>query len=240
MGTELSLQNVSVERGSLTVVRDVSIECPAGEVTVLLGANGAGKTSLLDAVAGVIPQKSGAVSLGGENIGKLTRDRRAARGLSYVEQGRSIFGALTVDENLTLTRGPKVLPRAYEMFPELEPRRKVAAQMLSGGEQQMLVLARAIVSDPEVLLIDEMSQGLAPVIVKRLMPFVRDAARSGIAVLLVEQFASIALRIGTRAYVMSVGGISLEGECGTLLEHPDKVRQAYLSGGRDHAETVSV
>jgi branched-chain amino acid transport system ATP-binding protein len=240
MGTELSLEKVSVERGSLTVVRDVSITCPAGEVTVLLGANGAGKTSLLDAVAGVIPQKAGAVSLGAENIGKLTRDRRAARGLSYVEQGRSIFGALTVDENLTLVGGPKVLPRAYEMFPELQPRRKVAAQMLSGGEQQMLVLARAIVSEPEVLLIDEMSQGLAPVIVKRLMPFVRDAARSGIAVLLVEQFASIALRIGTRAYVMSVGGISLEGSCKTLLEHPDKVRQAYLSGGREHAETVSV
>ena len=240
MGAELTLENVSVERDSLTVVRNVSLECPAGQVTVLLGANGAGKSSLLDAVAGVIPQRTGVVSLGGHDIGKLGRDRRAARGLAYVEQGRSIFGALTVDENLSLVKGPKALPRAYDLFPELKARRKVAAQMLSGGEQQMLVLARAIVSEPEVLLIDEMSQGLAPVVVKRLMPFVKDAADSGIAVLLVEQFAGIALRIGTRAYVMSVGGISLEGDCATLLQHPEKVREAYLSGGREKTEPITV
>ena len=122
------------------------------------------------------------------------------------------------------------IERAYELFPELKPRRKVAAQMLSGGEQQMLVLGRAIVGEPEVLLIDEMSQGLAPVIVKRLMPFVETAARSGIAVLLVEQFAHMALRIGDRAYVLSVGSIVLQGEAKDLVNRPDDVRRAYFAG----------
>ena len=156
MGAELLLEGVSVARGELTVVREVSLRCPAGEVTVLLGANGAGKTSLLDAVTGVIPVTGGTVSLAGVPIQRLARDRRAARGLAYVEQGRTIFGALTVDENLAVVAGrSKNIDRAYALFPELKPRRKVAAQMLSGGEQQMLVLARAIVGEPEVLLIDE-------------------------------------------------------------------------------------
>ncbi len=232
MGADLEIRGVSVARGPLTVVRNVDLRCPAGEVTVLLGANGAGKSSLLDAVAGVIPASGGTISLGDRAIQKLARDRRAKYGLAYVEQGRSIFGSLTVDENLAVVGGrSKNVSRAYELFPELQPRRRTAAQMLSGGEQQMLVLARALVSEPEVLLVDEMSQGLAPVIVKRLMPFVETAARSGIAVLLVEQFASMALRIGRRGYVLSVGSIALEGDCRDLLERPDDVRRAYLAGG---------
>ena len=234
MGAELVVDGVSVARGELTVVRDVHLACPPGEVTVLLGANGAGKTSLLDGIAGVIPISGGSVSLGGTTIHKMARDRRAKRGLAYVEQGRSIFGALTVEENLAVVAsGGRSFEHAYELFPELKPRRKIAAQMLSGGEQQMLVLARAIVSQPEVLLIDEMSQGLAPVIVKRLMPFVENAARSGIAVLLVEQFASMALRIGKHAYVLSVGTVALEGTCSDLLARPEDVRHAYLAGGRE-------
>ncbi len=240
MGAELLLEGVSVARGELTVVREVSLRCPAGEVTVLLGANGAGKTSLLDAVTGVIPVTGGTVSLAGVPIQRLARDRRAARGLAYVEQGRTIFGALTVDENLAVVAGrSKNIDRAYALFPELKPRRKVAAQMLSGGEQQMLVLARAIVGEPEVLLIDEMSQGLAPVIVKRLMPFVENAAKSGIAVLLVEQFATLALKIGQHAYVLSVGSIVLEGDSSTLLEHPEDVHRAYLAGGHEAPQAVS-
>jgi branched-chain amino acid transport system ATP-binding protein len=232
MGADLLIEGVSVARGQLTVVRDVHLTCPAGEVTVLLGANGAGKTSLLDAVAGVIPVTAGRVSLAGTDIHRLSRDRRAGLGLSYVEQGRSIFGALTVEENLAVVaRKSKGVEQAYELFPELKPRRKIAAQMLSGGEQQMLVLGRAIVSEPQILMIDEMSQGLAPVIVKRLMPFVETAARSGIGVLLVEQFASLALRIGQRAYVLSVGSVALEGDCRDLLDRPEEVRRAYLAGG---------
>ena len=241
MGADLLIEGVSVARGELTVVRDVHLSCPAGQVTVLLGANGAGKTSLLDAVAGVIPVTAGTVTLAGTAIQKLPRDRRASLGLSYVEQGRSIFGALTVEENLAVAAGKsKHIDRAYELFPQLKPRRKVAAQMLSGGEQQMLVLSRAIVSEPQVLLIDEMSQGLAPVIVKRLMPFVETAARNGIAVLLVEQFAHMALRIGDQAYVLSVGEIVLQGDARDLLNRPDDVRRAYFAGGRDHHGGIEV
>jgi branched-chain amino acid transport system ATP-binding protein len=241
MGTDLHVTDVSVAHGELTVVRDVSLHCPAGEVTVLLGANGAGKSSLLDAIAGVIPVASGTVSLGDTQIQRLPRARRAGQGLAYVEQGRSIFGALTVEENLAVVAGNRSkVGQVYELFPELKPRRKIAAQMLSGGEQQMLVLARAIVSEPQVLMIDEMSQGLAPVIVKRLMPFVQDAAHRGIAVLLVEQFANLALRIGQHAYVLSVGRIALEGRCADLLNRPDDVRRAYMAGGSAEITTPLV
>jgi branched-chain amino acid transport system ATP-binding protein len=242
MGAELMVTGVSVARGELTVVRNVDLTCPAGQVTVLLGANGAGKTSLLDAISGVIPVAAGQVTVAGTPIARLSRDRRAALGLSYVEQGRAIFGELTVEENLAVVAsGKRRVEDAYDLFPELKQRRKVAAQMLSGGEQQMLVLGRAIVSRPEVLMIDEMSQGLAPVIVKRLMPFVEDAAKRGIAVLLVEQFANLALAIGDHAYVLSVGKVALEGRCAELLARPEDVRRAYLAApgvtGQQHPES---
>jgi len=234
MGAELAINGVTIKRGELTIVRDVSLTCPEGQITVLLGANGAGKSTLMDAIAGVIPVEHGAITLDGEEVQRLPRNRRAARGLAYVEQGRTVFAGLTVQDNLAVAaRGARNTARAYELFPELESRRQVTAQMLSGGEQQMLVLARAIVSQPRVLLIDEMSQGLAPVIVKRMVPFVQTAARSGIAVLLVEQFASLALSIGAQAYVLSVGSIALTGSCQDLLTRPDDVRRAYFSGEHD-------
>jgi branched-chain amino acid transport system ATP-binding protein len=241
VGAELSIDGVTVKRGELTIVRDVSLTCPEGQVTVLLGANGAGKTTLMDAVAGVIPVERGTITLGSQAVQRLPRDRRAARGLAYVEQGRTVFAGLTVQENLAVAaRGARNTAQAYELFPELEVRKQVTAQMLSGGEQQMLVLARAIVSQPRVLLIDEMSQGLAPVIVKRMVPFVETAARSGIAVLLVEQFASLALSIGVHAHVMSVGNIVLSGSCQDLLARPDDVRRAYFAGehGRGAPQAV--
>src|SRR3984885_622437 len=234
MGAELVIDAVTIKRGELPIVRDVSLTCPEGQVTVLLGSNGAGKTTLMDGVSGVIPVEHGTITLDGQQVQRLARDRRAARGLAYVEQGRTVFAGLTVQENLAVAaRGARNVSRAYELFPELQARKQVTAQMLSGGEQQMLVLARAIVSQPRVLLIDEMSQGLAPVIVKRMIPFVETAARSGIAVLLVEQFAALALSIGVHAYVLSVGSIVLEGSCQDLLARPDDVRHAYFAGGRD-------
>jgi branched-chain amino acid transport system ATP-binding protein len=231
MGAELAINSVTIKRGELTIVRDVSLTCPEGQITVLLGSNGAGKSTLMDAIAGVIPVEHGSIVLDGQEVQRLPRNRRAARGLAYVEQGRTVFAGLTVQDNLAVAaRGARNTARAYELFPELESRRQVTAQMLSGGEQQMLVLARAIVSQPRVLLIDEMSQGLAPVIVKRMVPFVQTAARSGIAVLLVEQFASLALGIGAQAYVLSVGSIALTGSCQDLLARPDDVRRAYFAG----------
>lgn len=226
----LVLDNVTVYRGELPIVRGVSLVAPPGEVTVLLGANGAGKTTLLDAISGILPVKSGTILLNDHNITSLRRDLRARRGLAYVEQGRTIFGELTVDENLAVASRGRGIDSAFDLFPELVPRRKVTAQMLSGGEQQMLVLARALLADPSVLMIDEMSQGLAPVVVHRLMPFVEKAAERGIAVLLVEQFASLALRIGTTASVMSIGRIVLADSCASLIDRMDDVRNAYLAG----------
>jgi branched-chain amino acid transport system ATP-binding protein len=230
MSEGLVVEDVTVFRGELPIVRGVSLVCPPGEVTVLLGANGAGKTTLLDAISGVIPTKSGTISMGADDITSLRRDLRARRGLAYVEQGRSVYGELTVDENLSVaSRGRDIAP-AFDLFPELAARRKIAGQMLSGGEQQMLVLARSLLSEPKVLMIDEMSQGLAPVIVQRLMPFVQTAAAAGIAVLLVEQFANLALSIGTRGAVMSIGRVVLEDTCESLLGRMDEVRAAYLQG----------
>jgi branched-chain amino acid transport system ATP-binding protein len=237
MGAELAVNGATIKRGELTIVRDVSLTCPEGQITVLLGSNGAGKSTLMDAIAGVIPVEHGSIILDGQEVQRLPRNRRAARGLAYVEQGRTVFAGLTVQDNLAVAaRGARNTARAYELFPELESRRHVTAQMLSGGEQQMLVLARAIVSQPRVLLIDEMSQGLAPVIVKRMIPFVQTAARSGIAVLLVEQFASLALSIGAQAYVLSVGSIALTGSCQDLLNRPDDVRRAYFAGGHEASD----
>ncbi len=234
----LELKDVTVYRGELPIVRSVTLTAAPGEVTVLLGANGAGKTTLLDAISGVIPTKSGTITLDGVEITSLRRDKRARSGLAYVEQGRTIFGELTVDENLTVAARGNPIQEAYDLFPELVQRRRIAAQMLSGGEQQMLVLARALLSKPTVLMIDEMSQGLAPVIVRRLLPFVEKAAQTGIAVLLVEQFAALALTIGTRAAVLSVGQIALEGTCAELRDRMADVRRAYLSGESITPETI--
>ena len=236
MGSELIVTGLSAKRGGLTVVRDVALRCPAGQVTVLLGANGAGKSTLLDAIAGVIPLAAGSVTLDGQPIHRLPRDQRAKRGLSYVEQGRTTFGELTVLENLSVVaEDQEGIDAAFALFPELVPRRGVPAHNLSGGEQQMLVLARSLVRNPGVLMIDEMSQGLAPVIVKRLLPVVQQAAARGIAVLLVEQFANLALQIGQHAYVMTVGQVVLDGPCADLLARPDAVREAYISGHRASA-----
>jgi len=195
----------------------------------LLGANGAGKTTLLEGISGVIPIKSGQVSLKGSDIGAMRRASRARHGLSHVEQGRSVFDDLTADENLLAAAPATAFNRAYELFPALKRRRSVRADLLSGGEQQMLVLARAILTDPQVILLDEISLGLAPSIIQRLMPVVRQLADSGIAVLLVEQFANLALEIGDHAYVLNRGSIVFDGPCTELQERPELLRGAYLA-----------
>lgn len=229
MSAGLVIDDVTVFRGELPIIRNVSLSAPPGEVTVLLGANGAGKSTLLDAVAGVIPTRSGRILLDGAEIGSMRRDRRSRSGLAYVEQGRTIFGELTVEENLAVASADGSVSDAYKLFPELIQRRAVVAQMLSGGEQQMVVLARALLSRPKVLMIDEMSQGLAPVVVRRLLPFVESAAQAGIAVVLVEQFAALALSIGSRAKVLSVGQIVLEGSCVELKDRMGEVQRAYFA-----------
>nr|WP_243752356.1 ATP-binding cassette domain-containing protein [Leucobacter weissii] len=194
---------------------------PPGEITVLLGANGAGKTTLLDGIAGVLPAAEGTVALAGRPIETLPVHRRAALGIAYVEQGRSVFSRLTVEQNLAVVDGSRdALGRAYEMFPRLAARRGVRAGLLSGGEQQMLVIARALATGPRILLVDELSLGLAPAVVRTLLGALADLADSGVGILLVEQFAEMALRIGSTAHLLRRGRVVRTAPCGELLRDP--------------------
>jgi branched-chain amino acid transport system ATP-binding protein len=224
----LVLDDVCVARGQFPIVVDVDLRVPSGEVTLVLGANGAGKTTLLEAISGLLPVRSGRITLDDEPIHRASRVRRAHRGLAHVEQGRAVFSDLTVAENLMIATRDGKIDAAFETFPELESRRSLRASSLSGGEQQMLVLARALLADPKVLLIDELSLGLAPIIVRRLMPVVRKLADSGIAILMVEQYAALALEIGDSVSVLARGRVVFSGACGELESHGGVLQSAYL------------
>jgi branched-chain amino acid transport system ATP-binding protein len=231
----LSISELSVQRGSRTVVREVSIEISAGEVTALLGPNGAGKSSLVLAVGGVLKPLAGTVSLDGRELGGRRPERIRRAGVAIVPEGRRLLGELTVDDNIrvacySLSRGDARTgrKRALELFPELDKRLGAPARALSGGEQQMLVLAQALVSQPRYLLIDELSLGLAPVIVNRLIPTIRSIAEEGIGVLLIEQFATVALGLANRAYVLENGRLQFSGQASELRDRPDLLHTAYL------------
>nr|WP_220150554.1 ATP-binding cassette domain-containing protein [Gaiella occulta] len=221
---------MSVGRGGLPICRNIDIVAPRGEVTVLLGPNGAGKTTLLEAISGILPASGGAIALDGVAVERLRRERRARLGLAHVEQGRAVFPGLTVEENLmAVTRSRAVIERALDLFPRLAARRRAKAGLLSGGEQQMLVIARALAGAPTMLLVDEMSLGLAPIVVRTAMPVIRRLADEGVGVLLVEQFAALALEIGDRAYVLNHGEIVYAGTCTGLRDEVDILRGAYLT-----------
>ncbi len=229
----LEVEALNVHRGGFRIVNGIDLTAPAGQVTVLLGPNGAGKTTLLEAISGVIAASGGAIRLDGQEIHTMRRGRRARLGLAHVEQGRSVFADLTTQENLLVAAPKEQLDRAFDLFPALHRRRDVRAGKLSGGEQQMLVLARAIVASPKMLLLDEISLGLAPVIIQNLMPVVRQLADSGIGVLLVEQFAQLALDIGDTALVLSRGSIAFSGSCSELRASPELLHGAYLASNGD-------
>ncbi len=229
MSCALSISGLEVPRSGFEIVRGVDLEVPAGEVTVLLGPNGAGKTTLLEAVSGVIPVSAGSIHLDGVDVTGERRVRRARRGLSHVEQGRTVFGDLSVIDNLLAAAPRREIGRAFEVFPELDRFRERKAGLLSGGEQQMLVVARAVVQRPKVLLLDEISLGLAPIVFGRLIPVVRELADDGMAVLLVEQFAALALSIGDSAYVLSNGVVVFSGPCSELSTESDVLHSAYLA-----------
>jgi branched-chain amino acid transport system ATP-binding protein len=235
----LRLEALSVPRGGHPVVREVSMEIPPGQVTTLLGANGAGKSTLVLAIGGVLKPSGGRVLLGERNLTGMRPERVRGAGVAVVPEGRRLLPDLTVHDNLrvatyTLSRSgaTKGIEYALELFPELQKRWDIQARLLSGGEQQMLVLAQALVSQPKVVLVDELSLGLAPVIVKRLVPTLAAVAESGVGVLLIEQFAHVALGLAEKAYVIEGGRIHYEGTAQRLKDEPDILRSAYLLRGQ--------
>ncbi|PWE54274.1 ABC transporter ATP-binding protein [Metarhizobium album] len=227
--TTFSIKGLHVDRASIPVIRGIDLQAGSGEISVVLGSNGAGKTTMLESLSGIIPAKSGSIALDDRQLLKLRAGARAKAGLSHVEQGRTVFSEMTTEENLKVALHPDAdLKEAYDLFPELLQRRDVKAGMLSGGEQQMVVIARSIVNRPRVIMIDEMSSGLAPVIVSRLMRAVRQLADDGMAVVLVEQFAALALAIGNRAYVLRRGQVVYDGGCEALAKDPAHLHKLYL------------
>jgi len=243
----LLLRDLTVERGGRAVVRDVSVEIPAGQVTALLGPNGAGKSTLVLSVGGVLRPKAGAVLLDdadapGASASTDLTGRRPERirqaGVAIVPEGRRLLPDLTVADNLrvasyALTREQAQAgrDRVLELFPQLTRRLTATARTLSGGEQQMVVLAQALICQPRYLLIDELSLGLAPVVVSRLIPVIAAVAESGTGVLLIEQFATVALGLAHHAYIMEGGWIRFSGLASELRDHPDRLRSAYLLRG---------
>jgi branched-chain amino acid transport system ATP-binding protein len=231
----LTLEGLTVARGGRNVVREVSLEIPAGEVTALLGPNGAGKSSMVLAIGGVLKPVAGKVLLEDQNFAGRRPERIRGAGIAIVPEGRRLLPELTVGENLrvatyTLSAGDAEAgrARALELFPELEKRLDYPARALSGGEQQMVVLAQALVSHPRFVIIDELSLGLAPVVVNRLVPTIRSIAEAGIGVLLIEQFVTVALGLANRAYVMEGGRIRFSGMARELRENPELLQSAYL------------
>jgi branched-chain amino acid transport system ATP-binding protein len=241
--TTLGLQGLTVVRGARAVVRDVSIEIRAGEVTALLGPNGAGKSSLVLAVGGVLRPTAGSVMLDDRDLAGRRPERIRQAGIAVVPEGRRLLPQLSVEDNLrvatyTLPRkeADAGRERALELFPELKKRLSNPARALSGGEQQMVVLAQALVSQPRFVLIDELSLGLAPVVVNRLIPTIRAVAESGIGVLLIEQFATVALGLANRAHLMEGGRLQYSGTAKELKDKPELLHSAYLLRGSPDAK----
>jgi branched-chain amino acid transport system ATP-binding protein len=234
-GVALRIDQLEVPRGSRRVLHGVSLDIPPGEVTTLLGPNGAGKSTLVLAVAGVIRPTGGGVRIGDEDLTRRRPERIRRAGVAGVPEGRRLLPQLTVEDNLRVatymlgkTDGRQGINYALELFPELRKRWTAQARSLSGGEQQMVVLAQALVSRPKFLLVDELSLGLAPVVVKRLVPTLQAVAESGVGVLLIEQFAHVALGLAKSAYVLEGGRIRYRGTAQELKARPDLLHSAYM------------
>ncbi|MDD3369048.1 MAG: ABC transporter ATP-binding protein [Lachnospiraceae bacterium] len=231
----LKVENVNVFYGNVHALRDVSIEVNKGEIVTLIGANGAGKTSILRAISNLENVKSGKVYYKEKDITNIGAHNIVHQRLIHIPEGRRIFGELTVEENLMMgAYSRKNLPEArvdkemiYDMFERLKERKAQIAGTLSGGEQQMLAIGRALMSDPQLLLMDEPSMGLAPIVVDQIFDIIQKINKRGTTILLVEQNANMALSIADRGYVLETGQITLEGKASELI-NDDQVKKAYL------------
>ena len=232
----LKLESVSISYGAIQAVRDVSIEVPRGEVVTIIGANGAGKSTLLKSIVGLEPVAGGRISFDGQDITTTPAHRRTGMGVALSPEGRGVFSDQSVRDNLLLgayskksdsARTEQKIEQFFAMFPRLKERQEQLAGTLSGGEQQMLAIARALMSEPKLLLLDESSLGLAPLIIRDIFNTIRALRETGLTILLVEQMANQALGVADRAYVLETGRITLQGKGSDLLNDP-KVRAAYL------------
>ncbi|NMG16070.1 ABC transporter ATP-binding protein [Aromatoleum bremense] len=231
----LQLDGVQIAYGGIQAVKGIGLQLHRGERVSLIGANGAGKTTTLNAIAGILPLARGEILYEGDRIGQVPAHKRLRRGIALVPEGRGIFTRLTVEENLRMgaysrrdAAGIEAdLERVYTMLPRIKERLAQVAGTLSGGEQQMLAIGRALLSRPKLLLLDEPSMGLAPLVVEKIFEVLRSVGKEGVTILLVEQNANLALEFSQRAYVMESGRITLSGSGAELLTDP-KVRTAYL------------
>jgi branched-chain amino acid transport system ATP-binding protein len=227
----LKVENLSAWYGEAQALRDIHLDVQEGQLITLVGRNGAGKTTTLRSIIGLHPHIQGKISLDGTDVTRWSPDRRARAGLGWVQDDRGIYATLSVEENLLLP--PKIsdkawsLERVYQMFPVLKDRRRHSGAKLSGGEQQMLAIGRALMGRPKLLLLDEPSMGLAPLMVEKVFEVIRAVAAQGMTVLLVEQNAKLALELCARGYVMESGTITIADTSETLLADP-RVRAAYL------------
>ena len=231
----LKIDDINVFYGSIHAIKGVSLEVNEGEIVTLIGANGAGKTTTLHTVSGLLRPRTGSIRFCGEDITKIPAHKLVERGLAHCPEGRRVFLQMTVQENLDMGAYIRKddfsasLEEVYELFPRLKERRKQVAGTLSGGEQQMLAMGRALMSKPKLLMLDEPSMGLAPILVEQIFDIIKNLHAVGTTILLVEQNAQAALSIADRAYVLETGKITLSGT-GEELAKSDEVRKAYLGG----------
>lgn len=238
----LTIQNLHAAYGKVEVLHGISLEVPKGKLVTLIGSNGAGKTTTMRAISGMLKPKSGSVTLGGKDVTGLDSHKIARAGLAHSPEGRRVFASMSVTDNLLLGAFPRFtrsrpkgdikrdLDKALELFPRLKERRDQLAGTLSGGEQQMLAMARAVMLNPEVILLDEPSMGLAPILVEEVFRIITRLKAEGVTMLLVEQFAAAALNVADYGYVLENGSISVHGPAESLKTDP-KVIAAYLGGG---------
>ena len=236
MDALLNVENINVYYGAIHAIKDISFHVNEGEIVTLIGANGAGKTTTLQTISGLLRSKTGSITFQGHNISNVRADKLVTHGLAQVPEGRRVFLQMSVEENLEMgafTQSPSGVPKdlemVYELFPRLKERRRQVAGTLSGGEQQMLAMGRALMSHPKLLMLDEPSMGLAPILVEQIFEIIRNLNKNGSTILLVEQNAQMALSVAHRGYVLETGKIVTTGTGAELIESPE-IKKAYLGG----------